>query len=170
MKIVDEFGRSPEMRVREILRQFKGKLDKSNRVISIAIADSIKKHFQSIYPGSKHYAPEKVKVTADNEVVVDVPGISRALHDLNIRPKNGKYLTIPLHRSAYGISARDVDGLFYAKNKNGTEMLAKNEGGALVVMYILKTQVHQARNPNLLPSRQAMFSNIISRLRKYLDQ
>lgn len=170
MKIVDEFGRSPEVRVREILRQFKGKLDKSQRVISLAIADSIKKHFQSIYPGSKHYAPDKVKVGADNEVVVDVPGISRAFHDLNIRPKNGKYLTIPLHRSAYGISAREVDGLFYTKNKNGTEMLAKNEGGALVVMYILKTQVHQARNPNLLPSKQAMFNNIISRLRKYLDQ
>ena len=111
-----------------------------------------------------------MKVDTDNSVVVDVPGITRALHDLNIRPKNGKYLTIPLHRSAYGISARDVSGLFYTKNKRGTEMLAKNEGGSLVVMYILKTQVHQARNPNLLPSRQAMFSNIISRLRKYLDQ
>lgn len=170
MKIVDEFGRSPEVRVKEILRQFKGKLDKSQRVISLAIADSIKKHFQSIYPGSKHYAPEKVKVGADNEVVIDVPGISRAFHDLNIRPKNGKYLTIPLHRSAYGISAKDVSGLFYTKNKSGTEMLAKNEGGALVVMYILKTQVHQSRNPDLLPSKQAMFSNIISRLRKYLDQ
>lgn len=170
MKIVDEFGRSPDVRVKEILRQFKGKLDKSQRVISLAIADSIKKHFQSIYPGSKHYAPDKVKVEADNEVVIDVPGISRAFHDLNIRPKNGKYLTIPLHRSAYGISAKDVSGLFYTKNRNGTEMLAKNEGGALVVMYILKTQVHQARNPNLLPSKQAMFSNIITRLRKYLDQ
>lgn len=170
MKIVDEFGRSPEVRVREILSQFHGKLSRGQRVISIAIADSIKKHFQSIYPGSKHYAPEKVKVDMDNSVVVDVPGITRALHDLNIRPKNGKYLTIPLHRSAYGISARDMSGLFYVKNKKGTEMLAKNDGGALVVMYILKTQVHQARNPNLLPSKQAMFSSIISRLKKYLDR
>ena len=62
MKIVDKLGRSPDQRVREILRQFKGKLDRSQRVISLAIADSIKKHFQSIYPGSKHYSPDKVKV------------------------------------------------------------------------------------------------------------
>ena len=57
---------------------------------------------------------------------------------MDIRPVKAKKLTIPVHREAYGLSAKDVDGLFYAKNSKGTEMLAKMEGGALVAMYILK--------------------------------
>ena len=35
-----------------------------------------------------------------------------------------------------------MQGLFYVKNAKGTEMLAKVEGGALAVMYILKDSVH----------------------------
>lgn len=38
------------------------------------------------YPGSNHYSPDKVS-TKQSVVVVDVPGVSRAYHDLTIRPK-----------------------------------------------------------------------------------
>lgn len=79
---------------------------------------------------------------AEATTVVDVPGVTRAYHNLDIRPKRAKHLTIPMHRSAYGLPSREVDGLFYVKNKRGTEMLAKNEAGALVVMYLLKDHVH----------------------------
>ena len=72
-----------------------------------------------------------------------MPGVTRAYHDMDIRPVKARKLTIPVHREAYGVSARDIDGLFYAKNSKGTEMLAKMDGGALVVMYILKDRVHQ---------------------------
>lgn len=47
-----------------------------------------------------------------------------------------------MHQEAFGISPKDVQDLIYAKNKKGTEMLAKIEGGSLVVMYILKESVH----------------------------
>ena len=57
-----------------------------------------------------------------------------------------------MHREALGVSPRDIPGLFYTKNKKGTEMLAKVEGGALVVMYILKESVHQDRDARLMPS------------------
>lgn len=81
-----------------------------------------------------------------------MPGITRAYHNLDIHAKNAKHLAIPMHREALGVSPRDVPDLFYAKNKKGTEMLAKTEGGALVVMYILKESVHQDRDSRLMPS------------------
>lgn len=77
---------------------------------------------------------------ATGEVVVDVPGITRAYHDLTIRPKTAKKLKIPLHRQAYGMSDGDLK---YIKTKSGTEFLARIEAdGALAFMYVLKDQVH----------------------------
>lgn len=97
-----------------------------------------------------------------------MPGITRAYHNLDIHAKNAKHLAIPMHREALGVSPRDVPDLFYAKNKNGTEMLAKTEGGALVVMYILKESVHQGRDARLMPSDKTLADNIFARLKAYL--
>lgn len=75
--------------------------------------------------------------------VVDVPGVTRAYHSMRILPVRARRLAIPVNDEASKAkSPRDVPGLFYAKNSKGTEMLAKTEGGALVVMYILKDQVN----------------------------
>lgn len=72
---------------------------------------------------------------------------------MNIFPKHAKHLTIPVHRSALLFrSAREVPDLFYVKNKKGTEMLARVQGGALVVMYILKDHVFQKQDKRLMPS------------------
>lgn len=172
MRIVDQNGRGPEQRVREILAEVQRKLDNSGKVIQIAVASTIKRHFQSIYPGSTHYSPDKVtlKEAAGSRatVGVDVPGITRAYRDLDIRAKNAKRLAIPMHRQAFGVSPRDVPGLFYAKNKKGTEMLAKTEGGSLVVMYVLKESVHQKRDPGLMPSDKTLADNVFARLKAYL--
>lgn len=70
------------------------------------------------------------------EVVVDVPGVTRAYHDLTIKPKTAQKLKIPLHREAYGLSD---DNLKYIKTESGTEFLARVEAdGALAFMYVLK--------------------------------
>ena len=97
-----------------------------------------------------------------------MPGITRAYHNLDIRAKNAKHLAIPMHRQAFGVSPKDIPDLFYTKNKKGTEMLAKTEGGALVVMYILKESVHQARDSRLMPSDKTLADNIFARLKAYL--
>lgn len=47
-------------------------------------------------------------------------------------------------------------------------MLAKTEGGALVVMYILKESVHQARDPGLMPSDKTLADNIFAAVKAYL--
>lgn len=97
-----------------------------------------------------------------------MPGITRAYHNLDIRAKNAKHLAIPVHREAFGVSPRDISGLFYAKSKSGTEMLAKTEGGSLVAMYILKDSVHQKQDSRLMPSDRTLADNIFARLKAYL--
>lgn len=172
MQITDENGRTLEQRIREILNSISSELrDKASRQIQSSIKTTIQRHFQQIYPGSQHYSPSRVTDGPGDSVIVNVPGITRAYHDLNIKPIRAQKLAIPLHKEAFGVkSPKDVPNLFYVKNKNGTEMLAKNEGGALVVMYILKDSVHQAQNPDLMPSDDTIVQNINERLAALIDR
>lgn len=125
----------------DLLEKVVAKLNReSGKQIQLGIAAAIRRHFSSKYPGSKHYAPTNVKLGqasgTTGEVVVDVPGVTRAYHDLTIKPKTAQKLKIPLHRQAYGVSD---DNLKYIKTKSGTEFLARVEAdGALVFMYVLK--------------------------------
>lgn len=173
MKILDEQGRTLEQRIRDILSHVASELRyQASKEIQDSIRTTIQRHFQTIYPGSKHYAPENVYNGPGDSVVVDVPGITRAYHDLNIVPVRAQKLAIPLHREALGLakSPKDIPGLFYTKNKNGTEMLAKNENGALVVMYILKDRVHQKQDRNLMPSDDTIVNNIQVKLHSLIDR
>lgn len=74
-----------------------------------------------------HWSPSKV--TPDNakdgkfpegSISIDVPGVTRAYHDINIRPKLRRFLTIPVHREALNKSARSFQGLFHVKTKSGS--------------------------------------------------
>ena len=104
---------------------------------------------QTIYPGSKHYDPNKVEPgqasngsVSEGEAQIDIPGITRAYHDLDIRPKFRQSLTIPMHSAAYGKKASEIDGMFVVKKKNGNAFLAKDMGGNLAFMYFLAKHVH----------------------------
>lgn len=59
-----------------------------------------------------------------------------------ITPKNGKYLTVPVHPDAKGKRASDFQGLFVYKSHSGEKMLARNENGSLVCYYWLATSVN----------------------------
>lgn len=156
MTITTTDGRSPSQGIADLLQPVINKLGREGeKYAAIEIANCIKRHFQSRYPGSKHYSPEKVTASG-NKVEVDVPGVTRAYHDLNIRPVVAQHLAIPLHRSAYGIKPTEMPDLFYTKNKAGTEMLAKTTGGQLVVMYILKDSVFQRQDPTIMPTDMTM--------------
>lgn len=92
---------------------------------------TVKNHFTAIYPGSQHYSPDKVHdgqvqngESPEASIDIDVPGVTRAYHDMHIRPRFKKHLTIPIHRASYGKSASSFSDLIYIKKKNGTELLA----------------------------------------------
>ena len=121
--------------------------------------------------GSNHYNPNDVHEPVVDGDRVSVPittlGISRALHDIIIRPVEAKSLAIPLHASAYGISPREYsnqhpkgtpEALFRPKGK---DYLAKNDNGSLVVMYLLRKQVHQKQDRSLLPPAEDMSNAVM---------
>ncbi|WP_017863752.1 hypothetical protein [Leptospira santarosai] len=59
-----------------------------------------------------------------------------------IRPKNSKWLTIPLHPELRGKSPRSIPGLKFIPPRNGkSAFLAKNEGGKLEPLFILTKKV-----------------------------
>lgn len=116
--------------------------------------------------GSNHYNPNDVlEPVVDGDTVsvpITTPGISRALHDIIIHPKEAQSLAIPLHADAYGISPREYnnqhpkgtpEALFRPKGK---DYLAKNDNGSLVVMYLLRKSVHQKQDASLLPPEEKM--------------
>ena len=121
------------------------------------MSDAIRAHFRFQFPGSSHYDPSKVNPSNDSHlnegvVDVDVPGVSRAYHDIDIRPRNRQYLTIPMHREAFGKKAPDFNDLFVVKKKDGKAFLARNDGGNLSMMFFLAKHVHKRMNTSIMPT------------------
>ena len=121
--------------------------------------------------GSVIAAPEPRAVV----VRVDSPGVKRAYHDVEIKPRNGsRYLTIPIQRLAYGrrVSsvARLVGEKWFVIQNGGRILLAskKPENGALLPLYILKRSVRQARDPSLMPSEAEISERLVSSAAEYI--
>lgn len=70
-------------------------------------------------------------------VSIDVPGVTRAYHDLNIFPRFRKHLAIPMHQQAFGKKPSDFPNAFVVKKKDGTMFLAQKEGTALAFLFNL---------------------------------
>lgn len=142
----------------------------SGKIISKALLWTVRNHVQTIYPGSKHYNPNKVTEGISDgtsgSINIDIPGICRAYHDHVLTPKKSKKLTIPLNKESYGKPARSFSGLFYLKTKKNKEFLAKKKdsGNGIVMMYVLKDKVFQKQDKRLMPDDETLAENIINRL------
>lgn len=139
------------------------------------MSDAIRAHFRFQFPGSSHYDPSKVNPSNESRlnegvVDVDVPGVSRAYHDIDIRPKTRQSLTIPMHREAFGRSAADFNDLFVVKKKDGKAFLAKNDGGNLSMMFFLAKHVHQRMDTSIMPTDNELASVAMSRLSRLLNE
>lgn len=148
VKIVDSAGRDLHEAASSRLHEILSRLNNSGKAISDGLLWTVRHHFKTIYPGSQHYNPDKVQPneTSNGEnpsasVTVDVPGVTRAYHDMHIRPKFRKYLSIPIHRSSYGKSPRQFNDLVFIQKKNGNKLLAQNLGTGLVFLFALKSYV-----------------------------
>ena len=134
-------------------------------IASDTMTNSVKNWVQQRYPNSKHWDPNKV--TSDKGVGlegitnVDIPGASRAYHDINIRPVRAKMLTIPMHSDAFHHSARDFNDLFKPKGKN---ILARNVNGQLVAMFALAKSAFQKQDSSLMPTDENLASGIFRAL------
>lgn len=138
------------------------------------LAKCIRRHMRHLntsrhhagHPPSNHFSPTKVSdpvVKTDSVIVgINIPGITRAYHDIDIYPKEASALAIPLHASAYGIAPREINdrGLYtmFRIKEDGVpgNVLYRNEDDQLIPMYALVQHVHQNQDPSLMPTDQEM--------------
>ena len=135
IKLVDRNGNSINNAIESKLSSLLQRVSNSGKLIQDGLLWTTRNHFSTIYPGSKHYSPDKVQPASISNgmnpsatVDVDVPGVTRAYHNLVIRPKLRKALTIPMHRDAYGRKASSFSDTFILKKKNGNRFIVQNNG------------------------------------------
>ena len=86
-----------------------------------SLRHTVRNHFKTIYPGSKHWSPDNVvdgEASASSSYVtasanVEVAGAGRAYHNVTIVPRFRKWLTLPMHAKAYGKKAADFSDLLF---------------------------------------------------------
>lgn len=110
--------------------------------------------------------------TADEaEVLVRVPGISRAFRDLTVTPKTANALTIPLDGLAYSRRVAEVRALgweiFRPKGKN---VLMGTKDGETKSLYALVKSAHLRQDRGLLPSDEQIGSTAKLSIRQYLQR
>lgn len=160
--------------MKSIGRAFEVCTSNSSKLITEALKSTTRNHFMWRYPGSTHYSPNKVvdgvgrqsQTSASGEVIIQVPGVTRAYRDITIVPIARKFLTIPTHVSAYGKQARDFTDLFSIKGKNG---LFRKEGTSIVMMFALAKKAFQKQDRTLMPDDTTLLKNVGSRFLKYVD-
>lgn len=123
------------------------------------------------YPGSAHWDPDKVvegqsastTTGASGSIDINIPGASRAYHDVVIRPIRAKYLAIPIHAASYGKKPADFENLFTVK---GRHALFQKHGSGIVALFALAKQANQRQDATLLPKDDTYAKNISERFFK----
>jgi len=147
-----------------------------NRVGANAVTARVQRHIHS-YARGKHFSAASVGGTptghyekgaaaitssssADQaEVVIPIPGISRAFHDIRLTTptRYGKnFITIPKHREAYGHTVTELKTRGWTIFRPGKKQCLlgyKGKGMKPVMLYALAKAVKQPKDPSLLPPK-----------------
>lgn len=92
--------------------------------------------------------------TDSGEVLIPTPAVRRAFHDVEIRPRNSKALTIPAAPEAYGKRAAVLAALGWSifRPRKKRFLMGARPGDEPKVLYYLVGRVHQPQDRSLLPS------------------
>lgn len=105
------------------------------------------------------------------EVIIPIPGISRAFRDLTVTPKNANALTIPLDALAYSRRASEVRALgweiFRPKGKN---VLMGTKDGETKTLYALVKSAHLRQDRGLLPTDEEVGTTAKLSIMQYLQR
>jgi len=100
------------------------------------------------------------------QVVIPIPGIGRAFHDVTISPVAAQYLTVPVSAHAYSHRVGELVrmGWIVFRPKGHDVLMGKQRKSkdAPVSLYALKNQVKQRQDRSLLPSDDTI-TNTVSR-------
>lgn len=122
-------------------------------------------------------AAQGVSSTGDEEgatVILsgDVGGFARAFGDITIKPKKGKFLTLPANAAAYGKRASEFDLDLFVFNRHESFAMAlgkRTDSGDIDVFYWLRRKVFQRQDRSLLPSDDQYLAAAESGAIFYLD-
>lgn len=140
-----------------------------------------------------HYERAAADVTAEVQgtlgvVTIPIAGFSRAFHDVTIRPREKRALTIPIAAESYGVKVvemRSSGWSFFRPPAKGAKMTSRDPrrfseyknilmgsagGGAPVPLYALVSVVHQAQDRTLLPSDDELGAAAEDGVRTYLRE
>ena len=151
---------------------FSGVLAAAARSVRLLVSRHIERlgatrHRTASSPGAEptgHYERAAADVTDSVQgrsavVVIPIAGFSRAFHDVTIRPKDAKALTIPIAAEAYGTSVREMRsaGWTIFRPKKSKSLWGSREGvpGALP-LYALVSSVRQPQDRTLLPGDEEL--------------
>lgn len=117
-----------------------------------------------------HYEKGSAAITSHGDaesgtVSIPIPGIQRAWSDLDITPSNANRLTIPISSKSYGHRVAELGALGWKffqgkKGHEAEDILFGYKGNGkdkeVDAMYVLKTYIHQPKDPTLLPSKEEL--------------
>lgn len=165
IKIVEKnTGDSLESAVLKILQRVEYDLSHSGNDIANTLEYETKTHIANKYPGSEHFNPDKVVINEitqnSGQINVDIPGISRAYHDIDIKPINRNYITIPFLNAA-GKKASDFSNTFVVTKKNGKKFIAQKTPVGIAFLFYLSKHVHQQQDETLMPDNDYLVEKIM---------
>lgn len=89
------------------------------------------------------------------EIIIPIPGMSRAFRPLAITPQRASALTIPIAAQSYGQRVsrmRQLGWVLFRPKGRDVLMGTPRGGGEAVALYLLKKRVEQRQDRSLLPS------------------
>lgn len=89
------------------------------------------------------------------EIIIPIPGMSRAFRPLEITPQKKSALTIPIAPQSYGQRVsrmRQLGWVLFRRKGEGVLRGRPKGGGESVPLYLLKKRVEQPQDRTLLPS------------------
>ncbi len=106
------------------------------------------------------------------EVVIPIPGISRAFKNLAITPKNASALTLPISPHSYGqrVSRMRQLGWTIFRPKGKDVLMGAQKDQEAVPLYLLKKRVEQRQDRTLLPSDQELSRTAAAAIMGTLDR
>ena len=136
-------------RVEELVRRHLQRLNSWKHKTANDLGAQPTGHIEMAARGAVHHATQD-----HGEVVIPEPGFSRAFHDVFIKPKNWRYLTLPADAVSYGKRASVVasEGWTLYAPPNRHFIIGRKKGEGSKILYWLRESVHQKQDRSLLPS------------------
>lgn len=151
------------------LKQIGSSFENLGQKMAEAMQAEVKSHFLRLYPGSQHWNHQD-NVTLgfsyrnEGEADVNVAGAERAYQDIELKPRQKSYLTIPMSSEAYGKQASDFASSFVLTKKNGKKFIAQQDGQKLTFLFFLAKSAHQKQDPKLMPSDEKLAESVFQKI------